>query len=59
MKLVHNVVLAEKNYVAFQWDLWGTLDSGEVNHLQGIDVVRIEDGKAAEMWIEYHPRKNP
>jgi hypothetical protein len=59
IKLAHNVVLAENNLVAFQWDLWGTKESGEVEHLQGIDVVKIENGKAAEMWIEYHTPKNP
>ena len=54
MKFVHDMVLAEGNLVAFRWTLTGTLASGAESISEGIDIVRIEDGKIAEMWIEYH-----
>jgi predicted SnoaL-like aldol condensation-catalyzing enzyme len=60
IKFDHHALLAEGNLVAFYWDLFGTRESGEQEHLAGIDIVRIEKGKIAEMWIEYHtvsPRK--
>ena len=54
IELIHDVVLAEGNLVAFHWTLAGTSASGEVTEYAGIDVVRVEDGKIAEMWIEFH-----
>ena len=54
IELIHDGVLAEGNLVAFYWTLNGTTATGEVSRLAGIDVVRVEDEKIAEMWIEYH-----
>jgi ketosteroid isomerase-like protein len=54
IKLDHHVVFAEGPYVGFTWTLVGTRESGEQTTLKGIDVVRIANGKIAEMWIEYH-----
>ena len=54
IELIHDGVLAEGNLVAFYWTLNGTNATGEVSRLAGIDVVRVEDEKIAEMWIEYH-----
>ena len=55
IELVHDYVLAEGDLVAFHWSFVGTRESGEKRTLYGIDMVRIANGKIAEMWIEYHP----
>lgn len=55
IELVHDYVLAEGNLVAFHWKFVGTRDDGETRTLYGIDMVRLANGKIAEMWIEYHP----
>ena len=54
IELIHDVVLAEGDLVAFHWTLAGTSASGEVTEYAGIDVVRVEDGKITEMWIDFH-----
>ena len=54
IELVHDNVMAEGNLVAFHWKFVGTRESGEKLTLFGIDMVRIANGKIAEMWIEYH-----
>jgi predicted SnoaL-like aldol condensation-catalyzing enzyme len=57
IKFVHDLVIAEGDVVSFHWTLAGTRDSGETETLEGIDVVRLQGGKIAEMWIEYHTVK--
>jgi predicted SnoaL-like aldol condensation-catalyzing enzyme len=57
IKLTHDVVFAEGNLVAFHWILAGTRESGETTELEGIDIVRVANGKISEMWIEYHNMK--
>lgn len=53
----HDVVFGDANLVGFHWTLLGTRESGEQTKLEGLDVVRINNGKIAEMWIEYHTVK--
>ena len=61
IKITHNIVIGEKDFVAFQWTIAATRENGEVDRLQGIDMVRMKNGKAVEMWIEYHDisKENP
>jgi predicted SnoaL-like aldol condensation-catalyzing enzyme len=54
IKINHDVVFGEGNLVGFHWTFVGTRDTGEETHLEGIDMVRITNGKISEMWIEYH-----
>ncbi len=54
IKFVHDVTLAEGDLVAFHWLGTGTKESGEIVKSEGIDIVRIRNGKVAEMWIEFH-----
>ena len=59
IKFEHDVVFGEGDLVAFHWILLGTRASGEVSRLEGIDLVRIANGKIAEVWIEYHTVRPP
>ena len=54
MTFVHDTVVAEGDLVAFRWTLKGIRESGEESLSAGLDIVRIENGKIAELWIEYH-----
>jgi len=54
LELVHDIVLAEGNLVAFHWLFSGTKESGEIVKADGIDIVRIRNDKVAEMWIDFH-----
>ena len=40
-------------------DLYGTRATGDVTRIDGIDLVRIANGKIVEMWIEYHTVRPP
>jgi predicted SnoaL-like aldol condensation-catalyzing enzyme len=51
----HDQVVAEGNLVAFRWTMTGIQESGEESLYTGIDIVRIENGRIAEMWIELNP----
>lgn len=56
VKFNHDIDLAEGDLVAFHWINWGTSrETGKPIKFEGLDMVRIKDGKIAEMWIEYHP----
>lgn len=50
----HDNVVAEGDRVAFHWTMIGIGESGEQSTYEGIDIVRIEDGRIAELWIELH-----
>ena len=54
MNFEHDNVVAEGNLVAFHWIMTGVRESGEQASYEGIDIVRIENGKIAELWIELH-----
>ncbi|MFQ5933703.1 MAG: ester cyclase [Dehalococcoidia bacterium] len=49
----HYNTLAEGDLVAFCWVGSGTHSSGKPVELRGIDVVRIKEGKIAEVWVSY------
>ena len=51
----HDQVVAEGNLVAFRWTMTGIQESGEESLYTGIDIVRIENGRIAELWIELNP----
>lgn len=53
-KLVADIVLAEGDFVAFHWLFSGTMASGEIIKADGIHLIRIRNGKVAEIWIEWH-----
>ncbi len=57
VSFVHDNVVAEGNLVAFHWVSTGKKANGEISHGEGIDIVRIENGKAAEMWIQFNLAK--
>ncbi len=54
MNFEHDNVVAEGDLVAFHWTMIGVRESGEQGSYEGIDIVRIENGKIAELWIELH-----
>jgi predicted SnoaL-like aldol condensation-catalyzing enzyme len=58
---IHDTVVAEGNLVAFRWriDAGVFLKSGERAMFEGIDIVRIENGKIAEIWSKYHRVTGP
>ncbi len=49
----HYNILAEGDLVAFCWVAKGTHKSGKAVEFRGIDVVRMADGKIAEVWVSY------
>ena len=54
IKITHDVVFGEGDLVGFHWTFVGTRETGEERQLEGLDVVRISNGKITQMWIEYH-----
>jgi ketosteroid isomerase-like protein len=50
----HDTIMAEGDLVAFRWTFTGIRESGEKAVYEGIDIVRIENGKVAEVWSKYH-----
>ena len=50
---VHDNHAAGGNLVTFRWTMPGvTVDSDEAV-LEGLDLLRIENGKIAKLWVEY------
>ncbi|MFQ5874431.1 MAG: ester cyclase, partial [Dehalococcoidia bacterium] len=49
----HYDTLAEGDLVAFRWVGSGTHKSGKPVEINGIDIVRIANGKIAEVWVSY------
>jgi ketosteroid isomerase-like protein len=54
---VHEPTIAEGDTVAFYWKSKCTKDTGEVSEGAGMDIVKIANGKIAEIWIEWHSIK--
>lgn len=54
VSFVHDNIVAEGNLVAFHWISSGVKANGEVGGGEGIDIVRIENGKIAETWIQFN-----
>ncbi len=50
-KFIHDPVIAEGNLVAFLWKLEGTTVRGQPPMSQGVDIIRLENGKIAEVWF--------
>ncbi len=48
--IIHDPIIAEGNLVAFRWKAIGTFKRGEPSTFQGIDIIRLENGKIAEIW---------
>jgi predicted SnoaL-like aldol condensation-catalyzing enzyme len=57
IKFVHEPTLAEGNLVSFYWTSACTTEKGDVTHGAGMDIVKIVNGKVAEIWIEWHEVK--
>ena len=49
----HYNTIGEGELVAFCWVGKGTSKSGKPVEFKGIDMVRIADGKIAEVWVAY------
>jgi predicted SnoaL-like aldol condensation-catalyzing enzyme len=54
---VHKPTLAEGDFVSFYWTSMCTTETGEQRPGAGMDIVRIVNGKVAEIWIEWHEIK--
>ncbi len=54
MTFVHANSMAEGNLVAFRWTMTAVSADGDTSVFEGLDLLRIENGKIAELWIEYH-----
>ncbi len=52
-KFIHSDQVAEENYVSYRWKVMGTSTTGELPLSQGIDFVRLENGKIAELWSAF------
>ncbi len=53
LRFDHYDTLAEGDLVAFHWVATGTHKSGKPVEISGIDIVRIANGKIAEVWVSY------
>ena len=51
---IHDNHVAHGNLVAFHWTMTGTRADGGTDHWEGLDLLRIENGKVAELWVELH-----
>ncbi len=54
MTFDHANSMAEGNLVAFRWKMTAVSAEGDTSVFVGLDLLRIENGKIAELWIEYH-----
>lgn len=50
MRFDSMVTIAENDKVAVIWNGYCTKPDGEVQHLNGIEVFRVRDGKIVEIW---------
>ena len=55
----HDNQVAGGNLVGFRWSMTEVRASGDESMIHGLDLVRIENGKIAEPWIEYHNPQRP
>ena len=53
MTFDHYNIIGEGDLVSFCWVAKGNHKSGKSIEFKGIDVVRIADGKIAEIWVSY------
>ncbi|MCH8086835.1 MAG: ester cyclase [Chloroflexi bacterium] len=53
MTFDHYNIIGEGDLVSFCWVAKGKHKSGKSIEFKGIDVVRIADGKIAEIWVSY------
>ena len=53
MTFDHYNIIGEGDLVSFCWVAKGKHKSGKSIEFKGIDVVRITDGKIAEIWVSY------
>lgn len=61
LRITHHEAIASGDRVAILWTADGTHDgdylgvpaSGQRVHFEGIDLFHLQDGKIAEMWIEF------
>ena len=61
IQITHHEAIVSGNRVAIRWtadathqgDYFGVRPNGQRIHFEGIDFFHVEDGKLAEIWIEY------
>jgi predicted SnoaL-like aldol condensation-catalyzing enzyme len=50
LRIIIDDLIAESDRVAARWTGTFTTASGEQRSYPGVDIVRLEDGKIAELW---------
>ena len=61
VRISHHEAIVSGNRVAIRWtsdgthqgDYFGVPPTGKPIHVEGIDLFHIQDGKIAEVWIEF------
>ena len=61
LRITHHEAIASGDRVAIRWtadathggDYLGVPASGQRIHFEGLDFFHLQDGKIAELWIEY------
>ena len=54
-KFIHEPVIAEGNLIAFIWRVEGQTRTGIPLSGGGVDIIRMENGKVAEVWFASAP----
>ncbi len=47
----HDPIIAEGNLIAFVWRVIGVRVTGETSQSMGVDIIRLENDKVAEVWF--------
>jgi predicted ester cyclase len=61
LRITHHEDMVSGDRVAIRWtsdgshqgDYFGVPPTGERIHIEGLDLFHIQDGKIAEMWVEF------